>query len=62
MSNDLSIEDLKLKIKKVQEDIELLRLTGESSRKLEVLNEYKKYLEDELEFLKNENRSRTGTR
>lgn len=59
--SDLTIVDLEEKIKKVTQDIAGLRDTGESSRKLEVLCEYKLYLEDELKFLKNENRSRTST-
>lgn len=54
---ELSITDLKEKIKKVKEDIESLRLTGESSRKLEVMNEYLLYLEDELKMEENELRS-----
>jgi hypothetical protein len=54
---DLSITDLEEKVAKVAKDIELLRSTGDASRKLEILNEYKSYLEDELRFLKNEKRS-----
>jgi len=55
--NDLTISELSEKIDRVKKDIEMLRSTGESSRKLEVLNEYKSYLEDELEFLKREQKS-----
>ena len=55
--NDLSITDLEEKVAKVTKDIELLRSTGDASRKLEILNEYKTYLEDELRFLKNEKRA-----
>lgn len=55
MSN-LTIEDLKEKIEQVKKDIEALRLTGESSRKLEVMNEYLVYLEDELKMEQNANR------
>lgn len=55
--SDLTITELKEKIKKVGNDIESLRLTGEASRKLEVLSEYKSYLEDELRFLENEKRN-----
>lgn len=58
---DLSIQDLKAKIEKVKEDIEALRLTGESSRKLEVMNEYLLYLEDELKMEQDELRSRNST-
>jgi len=54
---DLSITDLEEKVAKVAKDIELLRSTGDASRKLEILNEYKSYLEDELRFLKNEKRT-----
>ena len=56
--NDLSLKELQEKIDKVTKDIEGLRSTVDSSRKLEVLTEYKKYLEDELRFLKNEKNGR----
>ncbi len=52
----LTIDVLKEKIAKVVQDIEELRLTGDSSRKIEVLSEYKSYLEDELKVLKDEER------
>ncbi len=52
----LTIDALKEKIAKVVQDIEELRLTGDSSRKIEVLSEYKSYLEDELKVLKDEER------
>ncbi len=55
--SDLTLEDLAQKIEKVKQDIEALRLTGDASRRLEVLSEYKDYLEDELKFLKNEKRN-----
>jgi len=55
---DLTIESLKEKIKKVDEDIDALRRQGDASRRLEVLNEYKAYLEDELKFLKKEQREK----
>lgn len=55
--SDLTIQELKAKVKKVEQDIESLRLTGEASRKLEVLSEYKAYLEDEVRFLENEARN-----
>ena len=54
--NPLSVTDLKEKIAKVEVDLEALRNTGESSRKMEILSEYKTYLEDELKFLKQEQR------
>ena len=54
--SELTIEELQDKIAKVVIDIEALRNTGESSKKLEILSEYKEYLEDELKFLKNESR------
>lgn len=52
----LTTDVLKEKIAKVVQDIEELRLTGDSSRKIEVLSEYKSYLEDELKVLKDEER------
>jgi hypothetical protein len=57
--NDLTIDELAIKIEQVKKDLESLRATGESSRKLEILNEYKSYLEEELIFLKNEKRSKS---
>ena len=57
--NDLTIDELAIKIEQVKKDLESLRATGESSRKLEILNEYKSYLEEELTFLKNEKRSKS---
>jgi len=60
--NDLSISDLEAKIKQVIADLELLRSTGESSRKMEVLSQYKEFLEDDLKALKNEQRSGTSPR
>lgn len=55
--SDLTIEALQEKISRVKQDLEALRTTGDASRKLEVLNEYKSYLEDELEFLKREQKA-----
>lgn len=54
--NSLTVTDLKEKIAKVEVDLEALRNTGESSRKMEILSEYKTYLEDELKFLQQEQR------
>jgi len=59
--SDLTIEDLKTKLKVIDQDLETLRSTGDASRKLEVLTEYRAYIEDEIKFLENENRSRTST-
>ena len=55
---DITIKDLKEKIKKVDQDIDDLRRQGDASRRLEVLNEYKAYLEDEIKFLKREQRGK----
>jgi hypothetical protein len=55
--NDLSIDELKEKIERVKQDLETLRMTGDASRKLEILSEYKTYLEDELKFLQQEKRN-----
>jgi hypothetical protein len=60
--NDLSISDLEAKIKQVANDLELLRSTGESSRKMEILAQYKEFLEDDLKALKNEQQSGTRPR
>lgn len=53
----LTIEAIKEKIAKVEADLAELRSTGDSSRKFEVLSEYKSYLEDELRVLRNEERN-----
>lgn len=55
--NALTIEALREKIAKVEEDMQELQRTGDASRKFEVLSEYKAYLEDEIRMLKNEIRS-----
>jgi hypothetical protein len=52
----LTINALKEKIAKVEQDMLDLRSTGDASRKFEVLSEYKSYLEDELRMLKDEER------
>jgi hypothetical protein len=56
--NDLTITELKEKIERVKQDLESLRLTGDASRKLEILSEYKTYLEDELKVLQKEQRDK----
>lgn len=61
MMNELTIDEYKEKISRTKADIESLRLTGDGSRKLEVLTEYLLYLEDELKMLEDEKRSRTST-
>lgn len=58
MTDDLETI-LKSRISKVDEDIAELGSQGDSSRKLEVLSEYKKYLEDELRHLQHEKRQET---
>jgi hypothetical protein len=56
--SDLSVTELKEKIERVKQDLESLRLTGDASRKLEILSEYKTYLEDELKVLQKEQRDK----
>ena len=55
--SDLTVAELQEKLKVIDQDLDTLRSTGDSSRKLEVLTEYRAYIEDEIKFLKNENRS-----
>lgn len=55
--SDLTVQQLEEKIKMVQKDIDLLMSTGGAGRKLEVLSEYKSYLEDELRVTKQELRN-----
>ena len=60
--SDLTISELKEKLKIVEIDLQSLRDTGTSSRKLEVLSEYRAYIEDEIKFLENEDRLRKRTK
>jgi hypothetical protein len=53
--SDLTINSLKIKIDIVKTDIERLQSEGENIRKVETLTEYKKYLEDSLNALENNN-------
>ncbi len=55
--SELTTQELEDKIKMVQKDIDGLMSTGGAGRKLEVLSEYKQYLEDELRILKLEKRN-----
>ena len=50
---------LKSKIEVVASDLKKLESEGGNIRKIEALTEYKKYLEDELAQLENDDRSRT---
>jgi hypothetical protein len=59
LAMSLTIQELKDKFTMIEKDIETLRLTGESGRKLEVLAEYKEYIRDEIKFLENEDKSQT---
>ena len=59
--NNLSPEDLEEKIKRVQQDIKTLHDQAVAGRKLEVLNEYQQYLEDELKALRNQQHDRKKT-
>lgn len=54
--SDLTIEDIKAKIVQVDKDMDELRKQGDASRRLQILGEYKEYLQEELEFLKREKR------
>lgn len=55
--SSLTIAELKDKLSIIDKDLEKLRLTGESGRKLEVLSEYRDYIKDEIKFLENEEKS-----
>ncbi len=61
---DITIKDLEEKVKRVEDDIKkLLTDAGENSgRKLEVLSEYKSYLQDEIRVMKDEERLNKRTR
>jgi hypothetical protein len=58
--SDLTIAELKAKLKVIDQDLETLRSMGDSGRKLGVLTEYRDYIKDEIKFLEDENRSRTS--
>lgn len=55
--SELTIAEMKSKVEKVKKDIAELMSSGQSGRKLEVLIEYKEYLEDELALMQQELRS-----
>jgi hypothetical protein len=63
MSEEVTIQDMEEKIKRVEEDIKKLQIEGgeNSGRKLEVLSDYKSYLQDELKMMKHEKRSGKST-
>lgn len=48
----LTIAELEEKIKQVDKDLDLQRQQGDASRKLEILSQYREYLEDELKELR----------
>jgi len=58
--SDLTVKELKEKLSIIEKDLETLRSTGESGRKLEVLSDYRDYIKDEIKFLENEQRQMVG--
>jgi hypothetical protein len=58
MNNEdkLTVEDMKIKIQRVKDDILELQKEGDTSRRFEILGEYLSYLEDELRMLMQESR------
>lgn len=52
--SDITIEELQEKVKRVEQDIQALMSKGNTTRGIDVLSEYKQYLEDEIRMLKNE--------
>jgi hypothetical protein len=63
MSEEVTIQDMEEKIKRVEEDIRKLQIEGgeNSGRKLEVLSDYKSYLQDELKVMKYEAKTNRRT-
>ena len=55
--SELTVDEMKSKVEKVKKDIAELMAAGQTGRKLEVLIEYKEYLEDELDLMQQELRS-----
>lgn len=53
----LTIEEMKQKIERVKSDIDRIRASGRAGKEVEILTEYQRYLEDELEMLKREQRT-----
>ena len=54
--SELTIQEMQEKIERVEKDIAGFTAQGESGRRLEVLIEYKNYLKDELDMMKQEQR------
>lgn len=59
--SELTAEQMKEKIEMVKRDLDRLRMQGGNDRQMSVLLEYQNYLEDELKFIQNENRSNQST-
>jgi hypothetical protein len=53
--SELTVEQLEEKLRQVDKDLDLLRRQGDASRKLEVLSEYREYIQDELKNARNKN-------
>lgn len=51
----LDVQSLQAKIAMIDKDIDRLTKEPGNDRKIQVLREYKEYLQDELKLLKNEN-------
>lgn len=56
---DVTIQDLQERVKRVEDDMQKLRVEGgeNAGRKLEVLADYKSYLQDEIREIKNEQKA-----
>ncbi len=54
---ELTVEEFEQKIAQVNKDLDELRKQGNASRKIEVLMEYKAFLEEDLRDARNKRRS-----
>lgn len=59
--SELTVKDLKAKLLIIEKDLESLRREGGSIRKVEVLTEYKSYIQDEIKMREDEERSNSGS-
>lgn len=60
--SDLTEQEMQDKIEMVKRDLDRLRMQGGGDRQMSILMEYQSYLEDELKFIQNENRSNKSPR
>ena len=60
--SDLTEQEMEDKIQMAKRELDSLRMQGGGDRQMSILMEYQSYLEDELKFIQNENRSNKSPR